>query len=154
MSKPTKSNLTFLFNNTTETVNNGKHMKLEQKVINGERGSSFKFFKKDGDKVHKISAHQEEKGKDSFKFIVIEGEKRDEKILKLAEVIKEIKNRKELEFALKYFEKEVKLGRQSSQKRSSKKSSRKASKKASKKSSRKASKKASKKSSKKKSSRK
>lgn len=156
MSKPEKkkSTLTYLFNNSTESVEDGKHMKLEQVVANGENGASFKYFKKNGDKKFKITARQEAKGKDLFKLIVIEGDKKDEKMVKLSDVIKEIKGRKELEFALKYFEKDVKMSRQSSQKRSSKKSSKKASKKASKKTSRKGSRKTSKKSSKKKSSKK
>jgi hypothetical protein len=102
-----KQTLKFLHHTLVESVNNGKHMKVEESVIDGERGSSFKYFKKEGDKLVKYSAHQEEKGKDSFKFIVIEGEKRDEKIIKYADLIKEIKNRKELAFALKYFEKDV-----------------------------------------------
>ena len=115
-------------------------MKVEESVIDGERGSSFKYFKKDGDKTDKVSAHQEEKGKDSFKFVVIEGEKRDGKVIKYADLIKEMKNRKELAFALKYFEKDVKLSRHSFKRHSLKRSSKKSSKKGSKKSSRKGSK--------------
>ena len=127
-----KSTLTYLFNNSTESVENGKHMKLEQVVASGEKGASFKYFKKDGDKKFKVTARQEAKGKDSFKLTVIEGDKKDEKMVKLSDVIKEIKSRKELEFALKFFEKDVKMSRQSVQKRSSKKASKKTSKKSSK----------------------
>jgi len=147
-----KSTLKYLHNTVVESVVDGKHSKVEESVIDGERGSSFKYFKKDGDKIFKVSAHQEEKGKDSFKLVIIEGEKRDEKVVKFADVIKEIKSRKELGFALKYFEKEVKMSRSSSkhsQKRSSKKSSKKASKKSSKKASKKSPKKSSRKSSRK-----
>jgi hypothetical protein len=126
---------------------NGKKIYTEELILDGPKGTSFKYFKKTDDKAEKYMGRRNEDG--TFSFTVIKGDGKDTKDLSLADLIKEIKKIKVLEFVVQYLSKSKQNRSQSRAKRGSRKGSKKASRKGSKKASRKGSKKASRKGSKK-----
>ena len=139
-------------NNVTKVVGGVKET-IKENIIDGEKGVSFSFLKKVGDKsFYKI--HVKEVEKDKFQMM----EKHDEKVtegeVSKTELMKKLKGNKDLAFVEKYLSKErAKYQKGGAKKRStgkkgSKKSTRKGSKKSTaKKGSKKTARKGSKKSS-------
>lgn len=112
----------------------------EQQVIVGDKGISFKYYHKKGNKKVKIIGKEQDDG--SFLLITIDGDKKEQKTLSKKELIDYIKKDEQLAFALNS------IKAQKGGKRGSRKGTRKASKKGSRKASRKGSRKGSKKGSK------
>lgn len=98
--KSSTSNLTYLFQNHWKELKNGKMFELEEKIMDGPRGVSFKLFKKESGKVLKYTAKQNEDG--TFNLYVIDGDKKDVQTLSRADLLKTIKTVKALAFAVKY----------------------------------------------------
>jgi hypothetical protein len=136
-------------NNLTHFVKDVKHT-IKENILDGkEKGLSFFFLKKIGDKFYKLDVKELE----SKKFKV--EEKIDEEVknseMSEAELLKMIKANKDLKFVESYMKnrKSQKGGAKKSAKKSSKKGSKKSSKKSTKKGSKKSAKKSTKKGSKK-----
>lgn len=104
----------------------------EQQVIVGEKGISFKYYHKDGNKKVKIIGKEQDDG--TFLLITIDGDKKETKTLSKKELLDYLKDNEQLAFAIESI-KSKKGG-----KRKSRRSSRKGSKKGSRKGSRKGSK--------------
>ena len=98
--KDFKTNLTYLHKVHTAELKAGKMVKVEEELRDGPRGVSFKLFKKTGDKTEKYVAKQKEDG--TFELYIVVGDKKDSQTLSKADLIKEIKKIKGLEFAIKY----------------------------------------------------
>ena len=147
VSGKTESSLTFKHHTEHQEMVNGKKVYTEELILDGPKGTSFKYFKKTDDKAEKYVGRRNEDG--TFSFTVIKGDGKDTKDLSLTDLIKEIKKIKVLEFVVQYLSKSKQNRSQSRAKRRSKKVSKKGSRKGSKKGSRKGSKKASRKGSKK-----
>jgi topoisomerase IA-like protein len=133
------SNLKFLHKVENRSFKDGVSKIHEESIVDGQRGISIKFFKKDDSGVERIHIN----GKDN-KYVMKtrKGDKTDEKVLTKDELLAELNKNKSLKFAAE-FAKTQKGGRIFGGKKSSKKMS-KSSKKTSKKMSKKSSKKVSK----------
>ena len=144
------STVTFRHENKKEYKLKGVKHLIKESIIDGEKGMSFVFTKKEGDAFHRIFV--KEISKDKYELKEKKDDKETVKEIDTTELKKMLKD-KDLEFVKSYVEKEKgtykgkTTGQSAGAKKSSKKASKKSSKKASKKSSKKASKKSSKKSS-------
>ncbi len=157
--KKPRTKLTYLHKKSHTEIKGDDKLVVEEVVMDGPRGVSFKFFHKKNDKTKKVTGRQDEAGKFSLRVMEDKEVKLDEKDLSLADLLKHLKKMKDLDFAVKYLSAAKKQkggyyhyvgspmagGRKGSKRRASKKRSKKVSKKASKKRSKKSSKKVSKK---------
>ncbi len=127
--KREKSNLKYLFKKFDQELKGDKMVTLEKKLIDGDRGISFNYYNRNGDKVVKYSGMQNPNG--TFKVFVIEGDNRDtHESMSLADVLKMFAKIKELDFIVKYLKKNPpKMKRVMRRKRTSRRKKRKSSKK-------------------------
>ena len=121
--KREKSNLKYLFKKFDQELKGDKMVTLEKKLIDGDRGISFNYYNRNGDKVVKYSGMQNPNG--TFKVFVIEGDNRDtHESMSLADVLKMFAKIKELDFIVKYLKKNPpKMKRVMRRKRSAKRKS-------------------------------
>jgi len=98
-----KEGLKFMHHIMNESKNNGKVAKEEESIFDGEKGLNIKYFEQIDDKKSKYIIKSADKK--TFILITIKGEKKDEKSMSLAELLKEVKGIKNLAFGLKYLEK-------------------------------------------------
>ena len=98
-----KGELKFMHHIMNESKNNGKVAKEEESIFDGEKGLNIKYFEQIDDKKSKYIIKSADKK--TFILITIKGEKKDEKSMSLAELLKEVKGIKNLAFGLKYLEK-------------------------------------------------
>ena len=124
-----KGTLKFLHQVSNKSIENGKKVIHEEEVAHGDRGISFKYYHKEGDKIEKIRGIP----KDDGTFIIITGEKENKKdeTMSKEDVIKMLTKMKHLKFALDYIKtaKGGKRGSRKGSKKGSKKGSRKGSRK-------------------------
>ena len=147
------STVTYRYTNSLQRKVDGTSQTIKESIIDGEKGLSFTFTKKMGEKdFYKLIAKEVE----NDKFMVVErmDDKKNDQVKKesemtSAELMKMIKSNKDLKFVVDYMTKEKKKQKGGAYKKSSKKGSKKGSKKAAKKGSKKAAKKGSKRATKK-----
>lgn len=127
-----KSDIKYLHRSSYTHVEDGKVEVLDEQIIHGTKGLTFKLYKKSEGKVEKYTGFKNSDGTYTLKHK--KGDKEETKTLTKEELVKELKGEKALAFVIDYIKKakELKGGR-----RTSRKSSRKTSRKASRKSSRK-----------------
>ncbi len=127
--KREKSNLKYLFKKFDQELKGDKMVTLEKKLIDGDRGISFNYYNRNGDKVVKYSGVQNSDG--TFKVFVIQGDTRDtHESMSLEDVLKMFAKIKELDFIVKYLKKNPpKMKRVMRRKRTSRRKKRKSSKK-------------------------
>lgn len=102
-SKKGKSNLTFLHDKKHIEIKNNTVTNLEEVVRDGDRGISFKYYSKEGDKTVKVTGFQTgPDGKFNVKVVRDKNVESDDKDLSLADVLKLLKGIKGMEFATKY----------------------------------------------------
>jgi hypothetical protein len=127
------SKITYRHKEESTDIKNGKITVYEEDIIDGPKGVSFKLYKKTDTKKEKIIGRRNDDG--TYTFIHIVDDKKDSKNLSLADLLKEIKKIKGLEFAVKYLSTAKMarasraLSRSGSRKGSKKRTSRKGSKK-------------------------
>ena len=142
--------LTFLHMQHSKEIKDGKVVEHEEQIIEGDKGLTFKLFKKNDKESQKHHIKHNDDGTFTYKMMV--GDKKNEmNNISVDELLKELKSSKDLKFVVDYVSsmKKKKGGAKKSSKKGSKKSSKKGSKKSSKKGSKKGSKKSSKKGSRK-----
>jgi hypothetical protein len=154
------STVTYRYENSLQRKVDGTSHTMKESIIDGEKGISFSFTKKMGEKdFYKVIVKEVE----ADKFLVTErmDDKKNDNVTKetemnAADLMKMLKENKDLKFVLDYMTKDrkkqkggAKKGSKKAAKKGSKKGSKKAAKKGSKKGSKKAAKKGSKKGSKK-----
>jgi hypothetical protein len=129
--KPTtKAKLKYMHYNMTEEVKTGKSTTIEEQVIHGEDGISFKYFEKVDDKMEKHSAKENKDG--TYTYKVMKDGKADTMTLSKDELLKKMKGNKKLDFAVKYISTNKQKGgakKRKTTKRKSKKTTKKKSKK-------------------------
>ena len=101
-SKRTKAQPSYLHKKLHKEVKNGVSTVLEENVMDGPKGVSFKFYSKKGDKTMRVVGKQDTKGNFMLKVMENNKVKSDEKDLSLVDLLKHIKKIKELDFAVKY----------------------------------------------------
>jgi len=74
-----KKDLEYFYHSLNQMLKNGKFTAVEEKIIKGDRGISFKYYKKVDKKIEKYSARQNTDG--TFTYTTIIGEKKDTKTL-------------------------------------------------------------------------
>ena len=150
------STVTYRYENSLQRRVDGTSHTIKESIIDGEKGISFSFTKKMGEKdFYKVIVKEVE----ADKFLVTErmDDKKNDNVTKetemnAADLMKMLKENKDLKFVLDYMTKDRKKqkgGAKKGSKKAAKKGSKKAAKKGSKKGSKKAAKKGSKKGSKK-----
>jgi len=135
-----KSDIKYLHKTSYTHVEDGKVEVIDEQIIHGSKGLSFKMYKKADGKVEKYTCFGNADGTYTLKHR--KDDKEDTQTLTKEELLKELKSVKALAFAVDYIKsaKDLKGGKRGSRKTSrktSKKSSRKSSRKTSRKSSRK-----------------
>ena len=80
-----------------------KHL-VKESIIDGEKGLSFMFTTKEGDKFHRISVKETEK--DKFSLKEKEDDKETEKMIDMTELKKMLKSNKDLAFVKDFVENE------------------------------------------------
>jgi len=93
------STITFLHDVHSSSIKDGKKLTDEEKIIDGEKGLTIKYFHKDDSSTEKIVIMGKN---DSFTMKTIINGDKDEKNLSKSELMKELKSKK-LKFALDYF---------------------------------------------------
>ena len=93
------STITFLHDVHSSSIKDGKKLTDEEKIIDGEKGLTIKYFHKDDSSTEKIVIMGKN---DSFTMKTIINGDKDEKNLSRSELMKELKSKK-LKFALDYF---------------------------------------------------
>jgi hypothetical protein len=99
MSKP-KSKLTFLHQMNSRYINGDKVVTHEEQVAHGDKGLSFKYYYKEGDKKEKVYGKQNPDG--TFLLVTMEGDKKEEQTLSREELIKVLSKEKHLKFIVDY----------------------------------------------------
>ena len=80
---------------------------IKKKIVDGEKGLSITYLKKEGDDdsiFHRIAI--EEKDKDKFSVKEKKGEKETDKIMSLSDLLEFVKGNTNLNFSVQYMEKE------------------------------------------------
>jgi len=95
-----KSGVTYLHQQHVKDIKNGKLVEIEESVIDGPKGVSFKYFHKTDSSTEKYLGKQTENGE--FFFLHVKDGQKDTMNLSLADLIKEVKKVKELAFVVKY----------------------------------------------------
>jgi hypothetical protein len=90
--------------NNKQFKKNGVGHTIKEKIIEGDRGLTFEFVKKEGNDFYRISAR--EVSKDMFNIIEKKGEKESTSDKGLADVKKMLSENKDLAFIKNYIEKE------------------------------------------------
>ena len=90
--------------NNKQFKKNGVGHTIKEKIIEGDRGLTFEFVKKEGNDFYRISAR--EVSKDMFNIIEKKGEKESTSDKGLADVKKMLSENKDLTFIKNYIEKE------------------------------------------------
>lgn len=90
--------------NNKQFKKNGVGHTIKEKIIEGDRGLTFEFVKKEGNDFYRISAR--EVSKDMFNIIEKKGEKESTSDKGLADVKKILSENKDLAFIKNYIEKE------------------------------------------------
>ena len=90
--------------NNKQFKKNGVGHTIKEKIIEGDRGLTFEFVKKEGNDFYRISAR--EVSKDMFNIIEKKGDKESTSDKGLADVKKMLSENKDLAFIKNYIEKE------------------------------------------------
>ena len=106
--KETKAKLSYLFQNQYEEIINGKSVLIEQEIIKGPKGTSFKYFKNEEGKKEKYIGKENEDG--TYTYVTIKGDKKKSGTYSLQDLIKEIKKIKVLKFVSDYLSKSKQKG--------------------------------------------
>ena len=98
------SSVVFRYTNDKQFKKNGVGHTIKEHIIEGERGLSFLYLKKEGNNFYKVDAR--EVTKDKFSIREKKGDKETMTELSLAEVKKMLNENKDLSFIKNYIEKE------------------------------------------------
>jgi len=126
--------LIFLHHVMTKHISGDKKITHEEKIVHNDRGVTFAYFHKEGDKQEKIKGRLNADG--TYTLMNFKGGKKDEKIMSKTELLDELKKNKDLKFVIAYI-KDVKGGKRKISRKPSRKTSRKPSRKTSRKGSKK-----------------
>jgi hypothetical protein len=100
MKPSTKEKLKYMHYNMIEEVRSGKSTLIEEQVIHGDDGISFKYFEKIGDKMEKYSAKENKDG--TYMYKAMKNRQVETLTLSKDELLKKIKSNKKLDFATKF----------------------------------------------------
>jgi hypothetical protein len=100
MKSATKAKLKYMHYNMIEEVRSGKSTLVEEQVIHGDDGVSFKYFEKIGDKMEKYSAKENKDG--TFMYKSMKNGQAETLTLSKDELVKKMKSNKKLDFATKF----------------------------------------------------
>ena len=94
------SGLKYLHKISTEEIKNGKKVTHEEKIVEGTKGFTAKYFHKEGNKSNKTIVLSKDSGKYLLK-VNVNGEPKEMTLTK-DELLSELKKRKELKYIHDY----------------------------------------------------
>src|SRR5277367_162307 len=115
------STITYLYEETSNSIIDGKKIVNEERIIMGTKGLSIKYFHKEGDSVDKVVIYEKD-----GKYYLKSGSKDDQKDEEISrdDLIKFLEKDKRMKFAADFVKDFKKKGKQDGGKKKSKKSKR------------------------------